>query len=63
MVYVFIHQFGMFPLISGAAARQQHAWLYFLVPIFVLGTASVVHRAVELTETHAWAELPLPAAG
>ena len=40
VVYVFIHQFGMFPLISGAAARQQHAWLYFLVPIFVLGTAS-----------------------
>ena len=40
VVYVFIHQFGMFPLISGAAARQQHAWLYFLVPILVLGTAS-----------------------
>jgi peptide/nickel transport system permease protein len=40
VVYVFIHWFGMFPLISGAAAKQQHAWLYFLVPIFVLGTAS-----------------------
>jgi peptide/nickel transport system permease protein len=40
VVYVFIHGFGMFPLISGAAAKQQHAWLYFLVPIFVLGTAS-----------------------
>jgi peptide/nickel transport system permease protein len=40
VVYVFIHRFGMFPLISGAAAKQQHAWLYFLVPIFVLGTAS-----------------------
>jgi peptide/nickel transport system permease protein len=40
VVYVFIHQFGMFPLISGAAAKQQHAWLYALVPIFVLGTAS-----------------------
>jgi peptide/nickel transport system permease protein len=40
VVYVFIHYFGMFPLISGAAARQQHAWVYFLVPIFVLGTAS-----------------------
>jgi peptide/nickel transport system permease protein len=40
VVYVFIHQFGMFPLISGTAAKQQHAWLYFLVPIFVLGTAS-----------------------
>jgi peptide/nickel transport system permease protein len=40
VVYVFIHKFGMFPLLSGAAAKQQHAWLYFLVPIFVLGTAS-----------------------
>ena len=40
VVYVFIHYFGMFPLLSGAAAKQEHAWLYFLVPIFVLGTAS-----------------------
>ena len=40
MVYVFIHKFGMFPLLSGTAAKQPHAWLYFLVPIFVLGTAS-----------------------
>src|SRR6266704_1287200 len=40
VVYVFIHQFGMFPLISGTATNQTHAWLYFLVPIFVLGTAS-----------------------
>ena len=40
VVYVFIHKFGMFPLLSGTAARQPHAWLYFLVPIFVLGTAS-----------------------
>ena len=40
VVYVFIHQFGMFPLISGTATRQGQAWLYSLVPIFVLGTAS-----------------------
>src|SRR5438552_1749244 len=40
VVYVFIHTFGMFPLISGTAAKQEHAWLYFLVPIFVLGVAS-----------------------
>jgi len=39
VVYVSIHQFGVFPLISGTAARQ-HAWVYFLVPIFVLGVAS-----------------------
>ena len=38
LVYVFIHKFGMFPLLS--VSRQQPAWLYFLVPIFVLGTAS-----------------------
>ncbi|TMG78982.1 MAG: ABC transporter permease, partial [Betaproteobacteria bacterium] len=40
VVYVFIHQFGMFPLISGTATKQAHAWLYFLVPILVLGVAS-----------------------
>jgi peptide/nickel transport system permease protein len=40
VVYVFIHEFGMFPLLSGTAAKQPHAWLYFLVPIFVLATAS-----------------------
>jgi peptide/nickel transport system permease protein len=40
VVYVFIHKFGMFPLLSGTAAKQPHAWLYFLVPIFVLGVAS-----------------------
>jgi peptide/nickel transport system permease protein len=40
VVYVFIHKFGMFPLISGSATKQAHAWLYLLVPIFVLGTAN-----------------------
>jgi peptide/nickel transport system permease protein len=39
VVYVSIHQFGVFPLVSGTAARQ-HAWVYFLVPVFVLGVAS-----------------------
>src|SRR3989440_12535170 len=39
VVYVFIHKFGMFPLISGTATKQAQAWLYFLRPIFVLGTA------------------------
>jgi peptide/nickel transport system permease protein len=38
VVYVSINQFGVFPLVSGTATRQQ-AWL-FLVPIFVLGVAS-----------------------
>ena len=40
VVYIFIHKFGLFPLISGTATNQEHAWLYFLVPIFVLGVAS-----------------------
>jgi peptide/nickel transport system permease protein len=40
VVYVFINKLGMFPLLSGTATKQPHAWLYFLVPIFVLGTAS-----------------------
>jgi ABC-type dipeptide/oligopeptide/nickel transport system permease component len=55
VVYVFIHQFGMFPLISGTASKQQNAWLYSLVPILVLGTASgtlsemIRHLREELT--------------
>jgi len=40
VVYVFINKLGMFPLLSGTATKQPHAWLYFLVPIFVLGMAS-----------------------
>lgn len=40
VVYIFIHKFGMFPLISGTATNQEHVWLFFLVPIFVLGVAS-----------------------
>jgi peptide/nickel transport system permease protein len=39
VVYVSIHKFGVFPLVSGTATRQ-HAWLLFLVPILVLGVAS-----------------------
>ncbi len=55
VVYIFIHQFGLFPLISGATSNQPHAWLYFLVPIFVLGVASgtlaemIRHLREELT--------------
>ena len=40
VVYIFIHKFAMFPLISGTATNQEHVWLFFLVPIFVLGVAS-----------------------
>lgn len=40
VIYVFIHRFGLFPLISGSSGGQHHAWLYFLVPIAVLGVAN-----------------------
>ena len=37
VIYVFIHRFGMFPLVSGSWKTQEHAFLYFMVPILVLG--------------------------
>jgi ABC-type dipeptide/oligopeptide/nickel transport system permease component len=37
VIYVFIHRFGMFPLVSGSWKAQEHAFLYFMVPILVLG--------------------------
>ena len=40
VIYVFTHKFGLFPLISGFAGAQKHAWLYFMVPIAVLGIAN-----------------------
>ena len=36
-IYIFIHKFGLFPLISGFSGAQEYAWLYVMVPIFVLG--------------------------
>jgi peptide/nickel transport system permease protein len=55
VVYIFISKLGLFPLISGTATKQEYAWLYFLVPIFVLGLASgtlaemIRHLREELT--------------
>ena len=37
VIYVFIHRFGMFPLLSGSGKAQGHPWVYFAVPILVLG--------------------------
>jgi peptide/nickel transport system permease protein len=37
VIYIFIHNFGLFPLISGSSGAQEYAWLYVLVPIVVLG--------------------------
>lgn len=55
VVYFFINKLGLFPLISGTATKQEYAWLYFMVPIFVLGLASgtlaemIRHLREELT--------------
>jgi peptide/nickel transport system permease protein len=55
VVYLFINKLGLFPLISGTATNQEYAWLYFMVPIFVLGLASgtlaemIRHLREELT--------------
>ncbi len=36
-IYIFIHKFGVFPLISRVSASPERAWLYSLLPICVLG--------------------------
>jgi peptide/nickel transport system permease protein len=36
-IYIAIHQFGVFPLLSRVSASPQPAWLYSLLPICVLG--------------------------
>src|SRR3989449_10429605 len=47
VVYLFIHQFGLVPLISGAATKQAQAWLDFPGPIFGLGPGNgAVSRGV-----------------
>ena len=51
VVYVFIHQFGMFPLISGRGGSS-HAWLYALVPI-----------SCSARQRHALGDHPPPARG
>jgi len=37
VIYLFIHKFGLFPIILGFRRDQELGWLYFLLPIFVLG--------------------------
>lgn len=36
-IYVFTHKFGLFPLGFGFSTTQKLSWLYFLLPVFVLG--------------------------
>jgi peptide/nickel transport system permease protein len=37
VIYIFMHRFGLFPILLGRSRHQQLGWLYFLLPIFVLG--------------------------
>lgn len=37
VIYVFINMFNMFPLMASGPMAREHAVLYFMVPIFVLG--------------------------
>jgi peptide/nickel transport system permease protein len=40
VIYLFIHRFGVFPLLSGSGGPARHGWLYGLLPIVVLGVAN-----------------------
>lgn len=37
VIYFFMHQFGLFPILFGGSGDQRLGWLYFLLPILVLG--------------------------
>jgi peptide/nickel transport system permease protein len=37
VIYVFTRKFGLFPIAFGFSDSQELGWLYFLLPIFVLG--------------------------
>ena len=37
VIYIFLHKFGLFPILFGFSNNQKLSWLYFLLPIFVLG--------------------------
>lgn len=37
VIYVFTRQLGLFPILSGTSGTQEHAWLYALLPVVLLG--------------------------
>ena len=37
VIYIFMHKLGLFPILFGFSRAQELGWLYFLLPIFVLG--------------------------
>jgi peptide/nickel transport system permease protein len=40
VIYVFTHQLGMFPILSGVGAPQGWSWLYAILPVVLLGLGS-----------------------
>lgn len=40
VIYVFTHQLGLFPILSGVGDPQQLSWLYALLPVVLLGLGS-----------------------
>lgn len=39
-IYIFIHKFGVFPVVSRVSASSEWTWLYSLLPICVLGVGN-----------------------
>lgn len=39
VIYISMHQFGLFPLAFGAMSKKFN-WIYFLLPVFVLGVGN-----------------------
>lgn len=37
VIYVFIHRFGLFPIAFGSSIPEVHRWMFFMLPILVLG--------------------------
>jgi peptide/nickel transport system permease protein len=37
VIYIFMHKFGLFPIAFGFSGSKGLSWMYFLLPVFVLG--------------------------
>lgn len=40
VIYIFLHKFGLFPISFGFSGAQKLNWLYFMLPVFVLGVGN-----------------------
>jgi len=60
VIYIFIHRFGLFPLAFGSSGPEEHRWLFFMLPILVLGigngTTSEVIRTLHEEMSRVMAE-------